>query len=152
MNILMEHPLKTYQKTGWGDYFKYKGDPLKLFRVRNVQQNIQYSRSDIFHTPYNLRSKIVTWRYSIAGYPSLYLGTSLELCREESKASSINGFQIASCSELVRDQHRHNTSIKVIELAVKPQDFIEKKDDESLNDIKSKRYKILIILYIDLRL
>jgi len=140
MEILMEHPLKTYHKTTWGEFFEFNGDPLKLYRVRNVQQNIQYSRSDIFHTPYNLRSKVATCRYSIAGYPSLYLGTSLELCGEESKVTSLNDFQIASRFELVRNQHCHNTSIEVIELAVKPQDFVKKRINEISVDNKSGRY------------
>lgn len=133
MKILMEYPFKTYQKTGWGEFFKFNDDPLNLFRVRNVQQNIQYSRSDIFHTPYNLRSKVASCRYSIAGYPSLYLGTSLELCIEESKKNSLSQFQIASRYKLVRNQRNHNTSIKVIELAVKPQDFIRKENHEINN-------------------
>lgn len=42
-----------------------------------------YSRTRVLHTPYNLRSKVSTSRYSIAGYPSLYLGTSLQLCCKE---------------------------------------------------------------------
>ena len=128
MDLLMKQPIKTYQKTGWGEFFSYRGDPLQLFRVRNVEQNTVYTRSDIFHTPYNLRSKVTTCRYSIAGYPSLYLGTSLELCGEESKISSLKELQIASRFELVRNRRHNNTSIEVIELAVKPQDFLSEKE------------------------
>ena len=128
MNTLMGYPLRTYQKSARGDSLGYI-DPLKLFRVRNVQQNTLYRRTDIFHTPYNLRSKVATCRYSIAGYPSLYLGTSLALCGEESKAGSLTDFQIASRFELVRDRNQNPTQINVIELAVKPQDFLPKNED-----------------------
>ena len=138
MNHLMESPFKTYQKTGWDDFLRHSGDPLKLYRLRNVQQNIKYQRSDIFHTPYDLRSKVATFRYSIAGYPSLYLGTSLELCGEESKTSYLNELQIASRFELVRNKKHHHISIRVIELAVKPQDFFEETNENI--DKRSRRY------------
>ena len=81
MEILEETPLKTYEKTVF-DYFNYV-DPLNLYRITTVNDIIPYDRTRVFHTPYNLRSKISTNRYSIAGYPSLYLGTSLELCNNE---------------------------------------------------------------------
>ena len=45
----------------------------------------EYEIEDIFHIPYNLRAKISSNRYSISGYPSLYLSTSLELCKQELK-------------------------------------------------------------------
>ena len=147
MEVLMQHPLRTYQKTGCGDFFKHRGDPLQLFRVRNVQQNTITNRSDIFHTPYNLRSKVATCRYSIAGYPSLYLGTSLELCGEESKANSLNELQIASRFELVRDRRYNSPSIRVIELAVKPQDFIFERE---INYIRNGRISGRVFDELDL--
>jgi hypothetical protein len=37
----------------------------------------------MFHPPFQLRHKVKTQRYSIPGYPSLYLGSSLYICWEE---------------------------------------------------------------------
>lgn len=88
MNLLMVTPLKIYQKSVM-EQFEFSGsryrtdDELKLFRVVSVDDNKPYSRARVFHTPYNLRSKVSTSRYSIAGYPSLYLGTTIALCCEE---------------------------------------------------------------------
>ncbi len=85
MDLLMDKPLNIYQKSVMeqfevhGDRYK-KDDDLKLFRVVSVEDNKPYSRARVFHTSYNLRSKVSTSRYSIAGYPSLYLGTTLALC------------------------------------------------------------------------
>lgn len=126
LNILMDNPIKIYQKSnfGWAEPFKRSSDPLKLFRVRNVQNNTLFNRSDVFHTPYHLRSKVASCRYSIAGYPSLYLGTSLELCCEETKIESLKDLRLAARFELVRELAlNENRLIKVIEFAIKPQDF-----------------------------
>lgn len=125
MKKLYNHPLKIYSKNGLiGIYDEH--DPLMLFRIRNVQNNINYSRKDIFHTPYNTRSKISTCRYSISGYPCLYLGTSLSLCLEEAKVDNFNDLTIASRFQIQRNINSNdNTRIEVIELALKPKDFIE---------------------------
>lgn len=126
---LVEHPLTIYQKTGWTDAFE-QYDPLMLFRIRNVQNNTNYDRKDIFHTPYNLRSKISTCRYSISGYPCLYLGTSLDLCCEEVKISSFSDLAIASRFKLERNMNNNGRlNIDVIELALKPKDFISNLQD-----------------------
>ena len=44
---------------------------VNLFRVVKVDDIKPYSRNRVLHTPYNLRSKVSTSRYSIDGYPSL---------------------------------------------------------------------------------
>jgi len=130
MKLLMDKPLKIYQKSVMeqfeipGDRYR-KDDDLKLFRVVSVDDNKPYSRVRVFHTPYNLRSKVSTSRYSIAGYPSLYLGTSLALCCEEIHINPHQNFALASMFKLERTLEYTNTNIRVIELGVKPQDFLE---------------------------
>lgn len=124
MKWLMEDPFRVYLKSGLPNRMNGE-DPLKLFRVRNVQNNIPHNRGDIFHVPYNMRSKISSYRYSISGYPSLYLGTKLELSCEETPISTLRDLRIASRFELIRDAAFLNLPpIEVIELSVKPQDFL----------------------------
>lgn len=129
MDVLMDKPLKIYQKSVMeqfeiaGDRYG-KDDDLKLFRVVSVEDNKPYSRVRVFHTPYNLRSKVSTSRYSIAGYPSLYLGTTLALCCEEIHMNPHQNFALASIFKLERTLEYTNTNIRVIELGVKPQDFL----------------------------
>ena len=129
MELLMKTPLKMYNKSvseqfdnPYGRF--YSGDSLKLYRVVSVTDNRPYDRSRVFHTPYTLRSKVSTNRYSIAGYPSLYLGTSLELCCEEIHRNPHRDFSLASLFELERNRDYINTGVQVIELGVKPQDFL----------------------------
>ncbi len=130
MDLLMVTPLKIYQKSVM-EQFESSGnryrpdDELKLFRVVSVDDNRPYSRARVFHTPYNLRSKVSTSRYSIAGYPSLYLGTTIELCCEEINMDLHKNFALASMFKLERTLEYTNTNIRVIELGVKPQDFLE---------------------------
>lgn len=130
IKLLMGKPLKIYQKSVMEQFeipgYRYrKDDDLKLFRVVSVDDNKPYSRVRVFHTPYNLRSKVSTSRYSIAGYPSLYLGTSLALCCEEIHMNPHQNFALASMFKLERTLEYTNTNIRVIELGVKPQDFLE---------------------------
>ena len=137
MCILMQNPLKVYQKS-IRELFDYSNqiDPLDLFRVVVVNDNIPYGRSRVFHTPYTLRSKVSTSRYSIAGYPSLYLGTSIELCQEELRLNPYDKLSITSLFKIERNIEYNNTEINVIELAVKPQDFFEERNRFEYN----KRY------------
>lgn len=50
-----------------------------FFRIR-PSKNKGFKREDLFHIPMNERYKIKPYRYSIAGYPCLYLSTGTELC------------------------------------------------------------------------
>jgi hypothetical protein len=51
-------------------------------RVGDSSSKIE-TREDMFHVPISLRHKIFTSRYSIPGYPCLYLSSSLYTCWEE---------------------------------------------------------------------
>jgi hypothetical protein len=59
---------------------------------------------------------------------------------EESKANVLEEFQVASRFELVRNLHRHNTTIKVIEMAIKPQDFFNRRDYWTNDSYDKKRH------------
>lgn len=127
MRILVKVPLKVYQKSVMEQFDDLRWrhqDDLRLYRAVKVADNKPYLRNRVFHTPYNLRSKVSTNRYSIAGYPSLYLGTSLELCCNEIKADLNKDLIIAAAFKLERAIEYTNTNIQVIELGVKPQDFL----------------------------
>lgn len=136
MKVLMETPLKIYYKSSMREGIDIE-DNLCLFRAACVNDIKPYDRSRMFHAPYNLRSKVPTCRYSIAGYPSLYLGTSLELCCEEIHVNPVYDRVLASMFKLERSIEQSNTNIKVIELGIKPQDFLE--NDNIRNERKQRR-------------
>ena len=130
-----------YQKS---DYFgKYSdNDTLKLYRVRKINEERIYSRREIFHTPFSKRATISTCRYSIAGYPCLYLGTSIELCRKETEISRKKN-TLVSMFQIERNAEINHINIEVLDLAIKPTDFsidrIRKFDDVDLDNINAKK-------------
>lgn len=149
MRLLMRKPLKLYRKSV-SEVLGHSGyhDRLNLYRVVGVSDNYPYDRKRVFHTPYNLRSKVSTSRYSIAGYPSLYLGTSIELCQEEVRLNPYDKFSIVSLFKIERNLEFCDTEVNVIELGLKPQDFTEEANMEMsrrhfsrdlLNDPETKK-------------
>ena len=150
MRILNKQPLKVYEKSFKedleSDEWEEDKDPLRLFRVRKEKQDEIYLRKDLFHVPYNKRFNISTNRYSIAGYPSLYLGTSLDLCQKELKIN-LDGVGIwTSAYKLDRYLWENNIEIKVIELGIKPQDYLNQnnnqEDTADHNRISKRRVNI----------
>lgn len=119
---LMVNQFSIYDKTFDPSILesKNKANSSRLFRVRKVSDNKTYERKDVFHTPFNLRNKVATTRYSIAGYPSLYLSSSLELCLEELDYEINPGRYICSRFEMSQ-----NKSPRIIELGIKPTDFFQ---------------------------
>lgn len=147
MEKLMMQPLQIYYKSAI-EVFNNIGsdnyntnDPLWLFRAAKVDDNRLYDRKRVFHTPYNLRSKVSTGRYSIAGFPCLYLGTSLKLCCEEINWNCSRGLALASAFKLNRDIESTGMNINVIELGIKPQDFVRgrRSNDEGRQNIRGNR-------------
>lgn len=124
MELLIKHPLTAYQKKGWNKALEIKN--LRLYRIRGVHESVSYARKDIFHVPVSARSMIATCRYSIAGYPSLYLSTSLNLCLEEIGSGARQ--HIASRFETASSWKELN--IRILELGIKPQDFIREENEQ----------------------
>lgn len=142
MEILKKHPLHSFkknEKNEWGTVESETQNAINLFRAVRVCDNKPYDRTRVFHTPYNLRSKVSTSRFSIAGYPSLYLSTSLELCCEEINADINNELIIASKFKMGGTKDNSNFEIEVIELGIKPQDFLE--FDKTRRSERLKRVK-----------
>lgn len=69
--------MKPYLMIGYtGDFHKYS-----YFRIRKVdEKQKQFERYEMFHIPLNKNHLIGPERYSMPGYPCLYLATQIELC------------------------------------------------------------------------
>ena len=129
MKIVKKYPLHSYKKDA-------SEERILLFRAVYVDEHISYERTRVFHPPYDLRSNVSPSRFSIAGNPSLYLSTSLELCREEIKCDERKGLIIASAFKMWNENEKQKVDIQVIELGIKPQDFF---DFDNTNE--NKRFK-----------
>lgn len=55
----------------------------KYFRIRIKDDMEEFAVKDLFHVPFEKRGKIGNERYSVPGFPCLYLGSSLYICWEE---------------------------------------------------------------------
>ncbi|MEG8890236.1 hypothetical protein DMP35_23100 [Klebsiella variicola] len=68
-----------------------------LFRVRKSDTSIK-DRSEIFHIPFSMRHLVNAQRYSVAGLPCLYLGSSLYVCWLEMDKPDFDKLYISSYS------------------------------------------------------
>ncbi len=60
-----------------------------LYRLRSTDEDLSDNPLGLFHVPYSLRERIGTERYSIPGFPCLYLGGSIGLCWHECNQPSL---------------------------------------------------------------
>lgn len=77
--------LKEYSKIEMGTSF---------YRARIVDDHHLRPRSEFFHIPFNLREKVDNQRFSIQGFPCLYLGTSVYGCWLEMGCPPLEKFQV----------------------------------------------------------
>jgi len=61
-----------------------------LYRMRSQRGYKLYLRKEMFHIPTNKTQIVSNYRYSINGFPCLYLGASLYVCWEETRRSDID--------------------------------------------------------------
>lgn len=80
LSALYDHVTLAFNKIR--DYIYTESWPRKLhynlYRIRTSDNPA--SRTDLFHIPQSKRAYIRPYRYSISGYPCLYLATGIELC------------------------------------------------------------------------
>lgn len=58
-------------------------DSHSLYRMQILSNGEKATKARLFHPPREMRHKIGAHRYGIAGFPCLYLGGSLDVCRAE---------------------------------------------------------------------
>ena len=66
-----------------------------LYRVRKSDKPL-LNREDIFHIPFSCRHLVSAQRYSVAGLPCLYLGSSLYVCWQEMDKPDFDKLYISS--------------------------------------------------------
>ena len=62
--------------------YKKKTIPTNLFKIRRGKPN-PFESKEMFHIPFEKREKCISYRFSISGFPSLYLGNSIYTCLRE---------------------------------------------------------------------
>ncbi len=70
-----------------------------MFRARTIDSHQgSYNAKEMFHVPFEQRGKISNSRYSIAGFPSLYVGRSILACWEEMHKPNIDNLCVSKVS------------------------------------------------------
>lgn len=107
-----------------------------LYRARTIESSQgSYDVKEMFHVPFEKRGKISNNRYSIAGFPCLYFGTSILACWEEMHKPNIDSLCV---SRVNKEEAKHMT---VIDLSWKEDvDSIIPEDEKQKYD---KYYEIL---------
>lgn len=65
----------------------------RLFRAR-VKENVEFLEKELFHIPFNCRNRVANQRFSLSGFPCLYLGGSVYACWLELDKPSFDCFNI----------------------------------------------------------
>ncbi|WP_167631001.1 hypothetical protein [Mariprofundus ferrooxydans] len=86
-NFVRSHISKLREPLDGYTIDQHGGDA--LYRVRESTTPLE-CRSQIFHIPFDRRDLVGTQRFSIAGLPCLYLGTSLYVCWQEMGKPDLN--------------------------------------------------------------
>lgn len=71
-----------------------------LYRMRQSDNEYLFSKEELFHIPFQERQKVSNQRYSLTGYPCLYLGSSIYVCWEELNRPKFNNSNIVGLKTL----------------------------------------------------
>ncbi|MFC0878119.1 hypothetical protein ACE01N_16095 [Saccharicrinis sp. FJH2] len=100
--------------------FKEVDRNVSFYRIRLSASNYQLDKSELFHIPFEKRGNVKSQRFSIPGFPSLYLGTSIYICWEEMNRPLRNEFQV------VRLENK--SPLKILDLSpLNTQELLDKK-------------------------
>lgn len=81
-------PFCELQRKRDGIFSEMMDKELTFYRVRTKKECDKehiIDKEHMFHLPYNLRDKAGSMRFSVAGLPGLYLGTTTYMCSKECK-------------------------------------------------------------------
>lgn len=97
----------------------------KWFRMRLQEKNKRiFPASEMFHIPFELRGKVNTQRYSLPGYPCLYISKTVWATWEELHEPQLSQF----CVSMLKPQFK----FKVLDLRLRDFDKIEDRDIKKL--------------------
>ena len=103
-----------------------------FYRLRKSDQAFSIGKKELFHIPYHIRTKVATQRYSIPGFPALYLANSIFVAWSEMGRAPIPTLQ-ASRLKSLNDLTFLDLSTDVY---TGKSNYISKSDEELWNHLK----------------
>lgn len=119
-----------------------------FYRIRNGDFRIKSTidskkqKSELFHIKDNLRDRIGSYRYSVAGYPCLYLASDCELAWFECGMPK----QFSYCRMSI-DNSEYN-ALKLIDFSQRPVDFLSAISIEIINERRKKDNPFKVYEYL----
>lgn len=77
---------KIFQITELGEYLydnTITSTQKTFYRLRKINPNIGIQKNEIKHCPFESVHKLGNFRFSLSGFPCLYLGSSIDVCKKE---------------------------------------------------------------------
>lgn len=100
-------------------------DDTNWFRMRIQEKNKRtFSSNEMFHIPFQLRGKVNTQRYSLPGYPCLYVSRSIWATWEEMHEPNLSNFCVSLLKPILK--------FKVLDLRIIDDSKLEKLDVEKV--------------------
>ena len=110
----------NFSTYSWGKVRRESGVTETVsYRMRANENYERYTREELFHAPFNNLKNVGTQRYSMIGFPCLYLGESLYNCWEEIKRPDLEKVNFA--------RFVHYEKLELLDL-VFPSDYKSEKD------------------------
>lgn len=113
-------PSKAYDQiskliTNYYNNLSVEDKDITGYRIVSIDDNKLYDRKRVFHVPFSLREKIKTDRYSIPGYPCLYLADCFDGCLNEVDYNPGNNYIIS--------KFKSDKKLKILDLSVSPNEI-----------------------------
>ena len=77
------------------DIKEYKTGKKSFYRMRNSQEYVQYEKNEMYHIPFDKNYLVGNERFSITGFPTLYLSSSIYGCWEETGRGNLEYANVA---------------------------------------------------------
>lgn len=107
----------------------FNQNDLPFFYRLRIGDNNSFTKEEMFHISYKNRGIVKSFRYSIAGHPTLYLGQSSFVCWNELRKPEFNKINISKYI-LKKD-----INIKLLDFGYRPQDIKKRLEmEESIEE------------------
>lgn len=104
------------------------------FRARKTdKKSTGFKAKEMFHIPFEKRTEVVNYRYSITGYPCLYIGNTILSCWEEMHTPALDDFVVS------RVQVNSGKQIKTIDLRIPGH------QDSTLTDSERRNANLMLL-------
>lgn len=130
--------------------FSWSGNNGNFYRIRSGdfritdKSNSKKQKAELFHIKKDFRNRIGSYRYSVAGYPCLYLSSDIELCWFECGMPK----QFSYCQMHITEDGEN--SLKLIDFSARPIDFLTSITPIILNKKRQNKPLEEILLVYDL--